>query len=284
MPHFAFWTWPLAFVGSIHNAATSIAAIESTLPFSKKNPRAIWRGTSWYNNGASPNPRLRQELIKLTKDATWADVQPLKWTTSSKEASNSVRIEDFCRYKYIIYTEGVGYSGRLNFHQLCESVILSPPLEWIQHTTHLVKPIFSTNLFELESSLKRESENEEQRTKDAEGYKLNKRNLDHPSDRTKVSWPVTYPVSEANMIFVAPNWSDLEATVQLLEKYPKVAKGIARRQRELFAGGGYLSPAAEVCYWRALIRGWSSVADIDGEKGWEADGMSWEQFSLAAGR
>ncbi len=79
---------------------------------------------------------------------------------------------------------------------------------------------------------------------------------------------------------MAPDWSDLGDTVKWLEANPRVAEGIANRQRDLFVGGGYLSPAAEACYWRALIRGWSAVAQTDGE-GWEAqDGVRWELFSM----
>ncbi len=49
-------------------------------------------------------------------------------------------MEDFCRYKYVIHTEGVTYSGRLQFLQMCASVLLTPPMAWRQHTTHLVRP------------------------------------------------------------------------------------------------------------------------------------------------
>lgn len=40
------------------------------------------------------------------------------------------RLEDFCRHKYIIHTEGNAESGRLKFHLLCGSVIISHPLKW----------------------------------------------------------------------------------------------------------------------------------------------------------
>jgi hypothetical protein len=62
---------------------------------------------------------------------------------------------------------------------------------------------------------------------------------------------------------VAPDWSDLESVVGWLENHPRVAEDIAKRQRDLFVGGGYLSPAAKVCHWRALIRGWSKVVEIE---------------------
>lgn len=74
-----------------------------------------------------------------------------------------------------------------------------------------------------------------------------------------------------------------------LRAHPEIAQGIANRQRELVK---YLSQAAENCYWRALIRGWSEVVDTEGAGGgWagsevagveNGEGMRWETFSLNA--
>jgi len=41
---------------------------------------------------------------------------------------------------------------------------------------------------------------------------------------------------------------------------------------------GYLSEAAEACYWRRLIRGWSEQVRIN-EVEWE-EGTRWETYSL----
>ncbi|KAI9167742.1 O-glucosyltransferase-like protein [Paramyrothecium foliicola] len=252
MPHFAFWSWPLPFIDSIPSAARAIAAVEAGLPFHAKHPRAVWRGTTWFNNGAGSNPRLRQELVAATKGQPWADVEPLNWTTNSVDASNALKIEDFCRYKYIIQTEGIGYSGRLQFHQLCESVLLTPALEWMQHTTHFVRPIFSSTLLGVTSRK-------------------------HPSKRVRERWPVESPPDQANAVFVAGDWSDLPATVRWLEDNPLVAAGLARRQKETFTRGGYMTSAAEVCYWRALLKGWSQVARPIGD-GWKQTGVRFEEF------
>lgn len=75
-----------------------------------------------------------------------------------------------------------------------------------------------------------------------------------------------------------PDWSDLEAVIEYLEAYPDIAKGIASRQRDLMVGRGYLSQAAEVCYWRRLIRMWSETVRWS-EGGWEG-GMRFETWSL----
>lgn len=182
-------------------------------------------------------------------------------------ATNALKIEDFCRHKYIVHTEGVSYSGRLQFHQLCESVILSPPIEWMQHTTHLIKPVYSSVLVGQSSAQNA-------------AHDLSSGGGQYPSPRARETWPTTVRPEEANTVFVNPDWSDLEATIKWLEDHPAVAHGIAKRQRELFVGRGYLSAAAEVCYWRALIRGWSGVVRADDAIRESTEVTSWEEFSV----
>ncbi|KAK2007530.1 hypothetical protein LZ32DRAFT_622103 [Colletotrichum eremochloae] len=266
IPHFSFWAWNQPFIRSIPHATAAITDIESSLPFDLKDRRAVWRGTAWFNNGASANPRSRQELLRITKDASWADVQALEWVDSGENATNALMIEDFCRYKYIIYTEGVSYSGRLQFHQLCESVLLSPPMEWVQHTTHLIKPVYSSVLL----GQKQEA--------DADGAATTKPEGGYPSSRARKTWPATVSPGEANAVFVNPDWSDLEATIGWLEDHAGVSRGIARRQRALSSERGYMSPAAEVCYWRALVRGWSEVVRFNGTIKESREPTSFEEF------
>lgn len=265
MPHFSFWAWKLPFIGSMGRAAEAIAAIEAAVPsFAHKVPKAVWRGTTWFNS--VHNPRLRANLIGATKDKPWADVEALKWDTVSTDtkngertASNSLMIEDFCKYKYVLYTEGVTYSGRFQFLQMCESVLITPAISWMQHATHLVRPVFSNALKGMEG-----------------GWTA--------SEMVKRAWPESWGVEEANAVFVKPDWSDLEDVIQWLEEHPREAEGIARRQRETFVDGGYFSPAAEMCYWRALIRGWSEVARWDAEEVQAlGEGQTYEAFVLTNG-
>lgn len=282
MPHFSFWAWKLPFIGSMWRAADAITSIEegSAKGFASKIPKAVWRGTTWFNS--VHNPRLRANLLAATKGKPWADVEALHWDTTTastgktgsspngggggggRTASNSLPIEDFCRYKYVLHTEGVTYSGRFQFLQMCESVVLTPPIGWMQHTTHLVKPLFSSSLTTSTTT---------------KGWT--------PSEEgTKRAWPTNYgPESEeANIVFVAPDWSDLEETIAWLETHPDVAAGIARRQREMFVGGGYFSPAAETCYWRALVRGWGEVVKVDeAELAEIGEGQTFEAFVLNNG-
>ncbi|KAI8629961.1 hypothetical protein F5Y19DRAFT_65781 [Xylariaceae sp. FL1651] len=336
-PHFSFYSWPLPFIGSLPRAARAIADLESATPFARKIPRAVWRGTTWFNNPRAG--RLRQNLVRTfgSQDArrarAWADIEALDWTTPAvgggaavvvgsgeRNASNALRIEDFCRYKYIIHTEGVTYSGRFQFHNLCASVVLTPPVAWMQHVTHLLRPVFSYTLdLEAPDSLSSSSSSSSsafssprlsprsffasffgatgQRRKDGVGKQANKaaglprRPIDlgdqkppdlsrYPAPWVRSAWPTEHDASDANIVFVAPDWSDLEATVLWLEAHPRIAEGIARRQRALFDGGGYFSPAAEMCYWRGLIRGWSEVARIDEGAFGDLEEMPWEEFSL----
>ncbi|KAK4152116.1 AFG1-like ATPase-domain-containing protein [Chaetomidium leptoderma] len=258
MPHFSFWAWNLPFIGSMARAAQAIADLEASYQgrWEHKIAKAVWRGTTWFNSIHSP--RLRQNLVAAARGQPWADVEALDWKSGGGNASNALPIEGFCRYKYVVHTEGVAYSGRFQFLQMCASVVLTPPIQWMQHVTHLARPLFSSEL-----------------NLGGKGWT--------PSERVKRAWPVRYKPEEANIVFVAPDWSDLGETVAWLEEHPDIAEGIARRQRDMFVGGGYFSPAAEACYWRALVRGWAKMARTEGQ-GWEdTEGVTFEAFSLKNG-
>ncbi|KAF4630378.1 hypothetical protein G7Y89_g7760 [Cudoniella acicularis] len=253
MPHFAYWSWPKPFIGTMDTALSKIQEVERQTPWDNKIDKAVWRGTAWFNSVG--NTALRPNLLKETKGKDWADVEDMKWKMNGVEAANSIEIDEFCRYKYIIYTEGVTYSGRLPFHQACGSIILTPPLTYQMHTTHFMKPLFSYTLPFSPSYNSKTTPNSNPR------------------------WPKTYPASEANVVFVEPDWSDLEQTIDYLRKHDEIARGIAERQRGLYIGGGYGSEAAEVCYWRGLVRGWAGVVKPKhGE--WNETGIRWETFSL----
>ncbi|KAK7746464.1 hypothetical protein SLS53_002423 [Cytospora paraplurivora] len=284
MPHFSFWAWKLPFIGSMSRAATAIDHIETALhpTFTSKIPRAVWRGTTWFNS--VDHPRLRGDLLAATRDKAWADVEALRWDGTrsggggggggGRTASNALPIQDFCRYRYVLHTEGVTYSGRFQFLQMCASVVITPPIGWMQHATHLVRPVFSDTLLLPPSGPEQKGQ----------GRGLGGSRWEPWAPATMRAWPVSYAPEEANIVFVRPDWSDLEDVILWLEDHADVGEGIARRQRDMFAGGGYYSPAAEVCYWRALVRGWSEVVRID-ESRLEGigDGQTFEAFALTNG-
>ena len=157
--------------------------------------------------------------------------------------------------------QGKTYSGRLPYHQACASIILTPPPTFLLHITHLMRPVFSSVLLSGPHPKK-------QTRPPSSAY---------PLPATAKTWPYSYPLHEADVIFVKPDWSDLEATVLWLRAHPDVAADMARRQRARMVAGGYLSEAAEACYWRSLIRAWSRMVRVEGDWG---EGMRWETFSL----
>ena len=81
----------------------------------------------------------------------------------------------------------------------------------------------------------------------------------------KLKWltTITYPLEAAgadqNFVEVKEDWSDLEQKVKEVLDTPGMAERIAKKGVEVFRDR-YLTPAAEACYWRALIRGYGSVS------------------------
>lgn len=118
MPHFSFWSWPLPFIGTLDEALTKITQVEKVTPWEKKIDKVVWRGTVWFNSIS--NTALRPHLLAATKGKDWADVASLEWESNSEGAKNSIRIDDFCKYKYIIYTE-VGASFLASSHILTDT-------------------------------------------------------------------------------------------------------------------------------------------------------------------
>lgn len=247
---------------------TRTREVEKKISWEEKQDKAIWRGTPWFN--PLGHPRLRQELLKVSKNKEWADIQALN-ISATGHPTNSLPIEDFCMYKYVVYTEGVTYSGRLPYHQACESVLLTPPLTHLTHSSFLLRPISADELM-VSFGFSEPRENPPA--------------FNGPPP--KVIAPVLPTVEDwrhANTIYVAPDFSNLEATINFLRAHPEVAQQIAANLRHDAAGKGYLGSAAETCYWRALIRGWASVAVAE-EKWGEELGERFESWILreVAGR
>ncbi|KAF2178982.1 hypothetical protein K469DRAFT_754074 [Zopfia rhizophila CBS 207.26] len=260
IPHYSFWSWPSPWVGSMDSALLKIDEVEKQYEgeskWEEKIDKVIWRGTPWFNPVG--NPELRKNLLKVGKDKEWADISALKIGIDGK-TDNGLRIEEFCRYKYVVYTEGVTYSGRLAYHQACASVLLTPPLTYLTHTSHLIHPIYAHDLLPFNP--------------DAEKPPIN---------QLKSLLPTVSSPHFANAIYVQKDWSDLESVILFLQRNPEIAERIARNQRDAVAKAGYLSPAAETCYWRSLIRGWAGVAETDESWG-EEEGVRFETWMVTEG-
>ncbi|KAK2735259.1 hypothetical protein FQN57_001203 [Myotisia sp. PD_48] len=67
---------------------------------------------------------------------------------------------------------------------------------------------------------------------------------------------------EANYIQVNRDFSDLEAKMQFLLSNPAYAEVIAENSVRTFRDR-YLTPAAEACYWRELIRQYGAMCDFE---------------------
>lgn len=241
VPDYSFWSRLEPQIGSYAEIRERIDNVDRDLPWAEKSDLAVWRGTI-HRNG-----RLRGKLMEVAKGKSWSDVAELDWKT------NALRIEDFCRYKFLIYTEvcsallcfcavvfqpsylchgsaclqGITYSDRLRYFQHCRSVIIAPALRWRQYHSPL---IFS------------------------EGPKQ-------------------------NYVKVNEDWSDLQETVRFYLENPYEAERIANNSVRMFRDH-YSTPAGEVCYWRRLFKSWGSVTDDPGPLTLEERGRSWESFVL----
>lgn len=247
MPLFAGWSWPKEGLGSLDAILRRITDVEREVSWEEKQDKVVWRGTVWFNPLGYPD--LRKHLVATAQGEEkekWADVAALN-------ATNALKIEDFCRYKYVVYTEGVSYSGRLPYHQACESVVIMAPMTWVTTSAVLIRPIWAGDLM----------------------------GVDHDQKvRVDGAIPTITSYKEANAIYVDPNFSNLESVVEFLREHPNVARQIARNQRAMVVGGGYLSVAAETCYWRALIEGWSRAAIVDEAEWGGLEGERYETWLL----
>lgn len=112
MPHFSSWSWPVEYVGPFDEALDKIEKIERDLKWDEKISKAVWRGTAWFN--PDWNMGLRPKLLEVTEGKEWADVQ--LWGQGQEEKNNTIGIDEFCRYKYIVYAEVC--EEYLNWHSM----------------------------------------------------------------------------------------------------------------------------------------------------------------------
>lgn len=79
---------------------------------------------------------------------------------------------------------------------------------------------------------------------------------------------------DQNFVEVHDDLSNLEESVTTLLASPEKARTIAANSAATFRDR-YLTPAAQACYWRAMVRGWAEVS-------FEPD--LWESASKTGGR
>lgn len=120
MPDFNFWSWR-GVAGSMTEMRSRGKDLDEYIP--DKIPKAVWRGAVW------TNPDVRGPLLKVTKNKSWADVFEFNWMTRE----NFIPMEDFCRYAFLVHTEGRSWSGRLKYLLNCDSVTMIHEREWTAH-------------------------------------------------------------------------------------------------------------------------------------------------------
>lgn len=82
---------------------------------------------------------------------------------------------------------------------------------------------------------------------------------------------------EQNYVKVRRDFSDLPRTIKEMLHAPTLqdkGQSIATNARKVF-GDRYLTPAAEACYWRALVRGWASVQGFKPQRWEEVEEADW---------
>ena len=224
MPDFGFWSWPETNVGAFSEARIKAAAVDQSTNWTAKEPKLLWRG-------APMGLPLREGLLDATSDKSWADVKSLDWHPSDGSSVQDLKsMDEHCRYKFLAHTEGNSYSGRLKYLQLCKSVIIAHPMQWVTHFSHLMKK---------------------------EG-------------------------ADQNYLEVSLDWSDLESKIRHLLEWESLGERIASNSVKTFRER-YHTPAAEVCYWRRLFKGWAEVTAFepqfyDAEGRWR--GVPFESYIL----
>lgn len=229
MPDFNFWAWA-GIAGDFAEFRGRAAQRDAFI--SDKIPQAVWRGVTW------TNPSVRGPLIDVSKGKSWADVEEIHW----EDKSNMMPTEDFCRYAFVVHTEGRSWSGRMKYLLQCDSVPVVHEREWAGHYYHLLRD---------------KGENQ-------------------------------------NFVLVKRDFSDLEKKMKHYLAHEDEAQRISDNAMATFRDR-YLTPAAQACYWRRLIKGWSEVGfqpevwedvqvNVSGtvEVERKMRGISFEQFILGS--
>ncbi|KAG2423678.1 hypothetical protein HYH02_015293 [Chlamydomonas schloesseri] len=131
-PDYSYYDWPEIEMPPYLAVHKRIAAVSAHVPFANRTNKFFWRGNLQLSGGLC---KVRQALLdQLGNRTDIADVQSIPRIKDIRKnhsiAPAFTPLWDFCRHKYVVYTEGVSWSARLKFHLLCGSVLVSHPLSW----------------------------------------------------------------------------------------------------------------------------------------------------------
>ncbi|GFR51766.1 hypothetical protein Agub_g14222, partial [Astrephomene gubernaculifera] len=141
-PDYMFFAWPEIAAPTWAQQLRRAAELDVTLPFSQRNNKVFWRG----GGGPLVREKLVSRFANRTDIAGVAKIPPFGalrtelMNNPDYNISNIItRLEDFCRYKYIIHTEGNTWSVRLKSHLICGGVVISHPLQWAAVDTEILE-------------------------------------------------------------------------------------------------------------------------------------------------
>lgn len=197
MPNFDFW-YDRGF-GTYREARRRAMSYDA--PFSDKIQKLVWRGSEWVQHD------VRGSLLKVAEKKPWADVLRTDLDDTAEKKRRKMKPAEMCKYAALAHTEGISYSGRLEFILLCNSLPVVHDLNWIVWYSHLLQP-------------------------------------DGPRQ---------------NYIPVHRNFSNLETQMTHYLEHPDEAETIIANSLNTFRNK-YLTRAAQSCYIRRLIQGYSQVS------------------------
>ncbi|KAH9845298.1 putative lipopolysaccharide-modifying enzyme [Teratosphaeria destructans] len=129
IPNYDFWyDAPMAY------RETRRRMMEHDSAFKEKIPKVVWRGSTWVDRP------LREALLAATESQAWADVVSTEVDDREEELRRRMSLPDMCKYAFTAHTEGVSYSGRLDFILNCKSLPIVHDLNWAVFYTHLLEP------------------------------------------------------------------------------------------------------------------------------------------------
>lgn len=157
-PDFTTFDWWEASLPPFQVARTSL--VEKSQPFSKKIAKLFWRGSTVLQQGTQ-----RTDLVKqLGPKTDIADVKDIGIKDPELKKQLFKTLSEMCDYRYIIYTEGVTYSGRLKYTTLCNSVQIGYKINFIEFWTHLLEPYY-VSVSSWDNAVEKMAELEHDRTK-----------------------------------------------------------------------------------------------------------------------
>lgn len=135
-PDFTTFDWWEASLPPFQITRTSLP--EKSQQFSKKVAKLFWRGSTVLQQGTQ-----RTDLVaQLGPRTDIADVKDITDLAPAVKKQVFKTLSEMCDYRYIVYTEGITYSGRLKYTTLCNSVQIGYKITFIEFWTHLIEPYY----------------------------------------------------------------------------------------------------------------------------------------------